>query len=129
LANSSSREIADEIRKQVALQGTAELKADLRVVADEIIGEMRAISPEDLDDGNAVHYKDSFKSRMLPATRGRLPVIRVSNTDPLAGVVEDGSGELAQRPQGGSSPAHHIFSIVAFRHRGTVDGQGDAEDE
>lgn len=120
----SDAEIAREIRRQVEVQGEAELRRKGREFATEVLEYAKSISPEDLDDGNAVHYKNSFKLRSRNII-GQLPSWRISNTDPLATVIEDGSGP-DRVPQGGSSPAHHVFSRTAFHFGGVADhGAGE----
>ncbi|MGY4710163.1 hypothetical protein ACXDF8_11510 [Mycolicibacterium sp. CBM1] len=119
MASSSRQEIEAEIRRAIVVQGEPELRRELRAVGREVIDFMKRESPVDPDDDNPTHYIDSF-SMNLRSPRGRLPSLRIKNSDRIAHFVEDGTDE-ANRPQGGSSPAHHIFAKAAFRWGGTPD--------
>jgi hypothetical protein len=125
MADSSRADIEREIRKAIEVQGEKELKVKGREFATEVMEFAKVISPLDEDDGNAVHYKESFRVRARNA-RGKLPSWRIVNTDPLATVIEEGSNF---RPQGGDSPAWHVFTSTAARYGGSPDGAGGAEDE
>jgi hypothetical protein len=124
MASSSRQEIEAEIRRQIEVQGEAELKHKGREFSTEVMEYGISISPYDPDDENLQHYKDSFKLRARNL-RGRLPSWRITNTDPLATVIEHGSD--AGRPQGGSSPMWAVFARMAFRFGGTPDHDGDDE--
>ncbi|APE14138.1 hypothetical protein BOH72_01745 [Mycobacterium sp. WY10] len=117
----SAADIAREIRRAIEAQSEAELRRKGRAFTEEVVEYAKSISPYDPDDDNTVHYKESFKIRARNAV-GRLPSWRITNTDALATIIEDGSYE---RPQGGSSPAHHVFSRTAFHFHGTPDHGGD----
>ena len=127
MVSDSAADIAREIRRQVEVQGEPELRRHLRETGREIIDYMKSESPVDRDDDNPTHYIDSFSMRMR-SPRGRLPSLQITNSDRLAHIVEDGTDE-ASRPQGGSSPAHHVFAKAAFRWGGTPDHGGVGDDD
>jgi Bacteriophage HK97-gp10, putative tail-component len=121
-----ARELKAEIEKAVPVQSEKELTAELRKFGAEVIETAKSVSPYDPEDHNIQHYRDSFKFR-IRNLRGKLPSGRITNTDALATIVEDGSYE---RPQGGWSEAHHVFAITASRYGGTTDHNGsDSDDE
>jgi hypothetical protein len=127
VASSSRGDIEREI-KRLVLEADSEreirLKGKAAVV--EIMEFAKVISPLDEDDDNAEHYKNSFMIRAKTG-RGKLPSWTLSNSDKLTTIMEFGSSDL--REQGGSSPAHHTFTITAANFGGTPDGVGGHEDE
>jgi hypothetical protein len=127
MADSSRAEIEAEIRKAVfEASGERELKTKGRAFTAEVVEHAKIISPFDPDDENVQHYRESFKITARNI-RGKLPSWRIRNTSPLVGVIEEGAPD--GRPQGGSSPAWHVFTSTAARYGGTPDGVGGAEDE
>ena len=128
MASDSAAEISREIKRQIEAQGEPELRRGLRDFGREIVDYMKSISPEDLADDNPIHYIDSFSTR-IRSIRGKLPSLRISNNDPLARIIEDGSGILAPREQGGSSEPHYVFARAAFAFGGKTDDVGGDEDD
>lgn len=125
MASDSAREIEQEIRRQIVVQGEPELRRAIRDYGRELKAEAISISPP--PTGEPPHFRDSWEFR-LRSLRGRLPSGRLSNKSRLTNIVEGGTSEF-ERPQGGSSPAWEIFHRLAFQHGGTVDGVGGDDDE
>jgi hypothetical protein len=128
VADSSRADIERELRKAIEVEGEKEMRLRLREFGAGVKEFAEIISPFDGDDGNAEHYNSSWKLTGKNGARGKLPSLTLKNTDKLKNIIEGGTDSIS-RPQGGDSPAFHIFERVAARHGGTVDGIGGAEDE
>jgi hypothetical protein len=96
------------------LAGSGEVRAYMqrRLAAGKAFAE--SISPDAPPVGSG--YRASWITEMGVFPDG-VPVGRLVNTDPLWAVIEKGSSSA--RPQGGSSPAHHVFErTLLFWQRG-----------
>jgi hypothetical protein len=104
----STREIADEIERAIREQEAAQLEAAVDKQAEEMKAYAVSISP--VDTGQ---YKKSFEISKVERSDG-LPARSLSNTDPIAGLLEYGSIH---------NPEFAVLARTAHQFGGTVDRQ------
>lgn len=106
----------DEIEREIRLKARydAELVAKSREGAEDVKDFAVSISPVETGEyAGAWHVED--RMRRVDG----MPAYRVTNDDPKAEMIEDGTGQHHPRRQGGSSPEHAIRAKTAARFGGT----------
>lgn len=106
----------DEAYREILRQArqSAELLSESREEADKVKDYARSISPvESGEFAGAWHVEPRVRYRQ------GMPVHRVTNDDPKAEYIEDGTGQHHSRRQGGSSPEFAIRAKTAAHFEGT----------
>lgn len=108
----------DEDEAYREIMAKARTDAELLEKSRESAGDVKdyAVSISPVESGEyagAWHVEDTVRRV------DGMPVHRVTNDDPKAEMIEDGTGQYNPRSQGGSSPEHAIRAKTAAHFAGT----------